>query len=1197
MMGLTDQIDSFPLKTQMQLHISNHLEPLAEKLADSVHSLQKQDWSASLTILTPNFNLDKWISLTLAKQNQIAINLQFMPIEKFLQQQTDDPQTPIWTLEKLQLALIFELEQILELEQVQSSDPSVFQPLQNYFSSVPNIPELQSAKASRVTTLALHLAKVFQGYSIFRDTDILQKWEKGESFLTDLKESASRFQQDTEQWQSKLWEGLLQHGISLPRHLSQSQYNKPEGHVFVFGFSYLPPFQYQALKKLADTGCQIQFYALSPCQEFWQDLPTGRKVPQFSVNQQEESLLNSFLQYWGRPAQEHLNQLLKQTDYDFTDCFQSEESKKTFLSHIQKQLFHLQEKPYQGDLEHDQSLNFWAASSIQHEAEAVVGEICHRLATDQTLRIDQIAIITPNLADYQRTLEDTFAKIGKEALTYNLIDAVSEQACQLVKGVLLLLDLANSPKTRKTVWRLVSHSHFMARFQISQTLLKQWEGWLINAGIFDDSADDNIAPFGWEHAFRRMELGACFEEFSANQDFVIGDNNYPPLAMMDSHVPEVLQMVSILRELFEKLATLQQRKKITDWADFFAKLVERFLAPLNPPNQYEENMFLLVVQKLRSLEDLEDIGQGRELDGVYALQMARLRIQKITTEKGYYLAGGVSISSFQPMRPIPFRIIFMMGLSEDAYPRQQEVNQLDLASLLPPQSCDFTNREKDSYAFLETLTCARDAVYASYVNQNNKGEEALPSPLLQSMVRILNESYLQPNNQMSIKELPDYTSQDTPEFAKYSQEWIELTNIWQTRQALKEELKNQGTNIEQIPLDQLQQWKEQQWKDQLKQPQPSEDSQKLSPSDNGAEDSQNPTKRHSPSVMSYTLKNFLDNPAQATFQFYTRKTANDAIYHEIPIWNVEADLKYETLANLWHLIIENPATCLQTHIKDYQKYLKDRSLWNDHLLGTLSFQWIQNTLEHWQKVIEGKAGKKQSHAIYKDWKDFANDVCFWQIGDSPPNMGKGTKSKVLPPLIIQQVQVGDDKIDVEIKGDIGWVSPNAIFSFQASKTNMFTSIKECLLPAVLIAACESQDCHDFKNTLQNAYVIGEETKPRRTTFNMPSTDDARQFLQSMLENLLNQNDIQYYPLSAVDKFRAKSLKDWWGTFQEKGKAEADKEAFHQKVLTELDKTPDNPNTDFISNLEKQAVHEFFPQPENTYQALDNRLSFLMTLLT
>ena len=1186
----------------MQLYISNQLEQLAQKLAESVNSIQKENWAASMTILTPNFNLDKWISLTLAQQNQIAVNLQFMPIERFLQQQIDEPQVPIWNFEKLQLALMLEMEKILSLRTVSQE----LKPLQKYLS-VPDLAEFQGAKANRLAKLAWHLAKIFQDYSIFRDIDILEKWEQGKSFLEQCSHSVNPFSQETESWQRELWQALSKYGISLPRHLKQIQYHQPEGDVFVFGFSYLPPFQYQALQQIAQTGCRLEFYALSPCQEFWEDLPTGKR--KFLADPKETSLPNSFLQYWGRPAQEHLKSLLEQTNDEFKDCFQNESTHKTFLSYIQEQILNLQEEPYQESIEHDDSLNnesthktflsyiqeqilnlqeepyqesiehddslnFWGASSIQHEARAVVGEICHRLAKDDTLRLDQIAIMTPNLADYQRTLEEAFAKIGQGTLTYNLIDAISDQACQLVRGVLILLDLGTQQLTRQTVWRFITHANFIARFQISEITLKQWENWMIKAGIFYDSADEPLSPFSWEHAFKRLELGTCFEEFSTDQDFVIAGKNYPPLAVMDSHVSDLLQMISILRSLFEQLAILQHSKNITNWGELFAKWVEQFLAPRD---QHEENIFDLVVQKLRSLGDLEEIGTERTFDGLYAIQIAQFRIKSITTEKGYYSAGGVSISSFQPMRPIPFRIIFMMGLNEESYPRPQEINQLDLARFLPLQSCNFTTREKDAYAFLETIICARDAIYASYVNQNKKGEEALPSTFLQSMVRILNERYLSDDKNIAITQLPDYTSQEIPEFAKYNQEWIELANICQARETLQDQLKKQKTNIEQIPFDELQQWGF---------------SKNLIPSHSVNETSQNTTQNMKPpssSVTASTLKSFLENPAWATFQFHTRKTSNDAIYYEIPNWNVEADLKYQALSDIWHLAIQSADADWDKHIETYQKYLNDRSLWNDSLLGKLSFQYMKDTLEHWKSVIEGKAGKKPTTPIYEEWKDFANDVCFYQFGEPPSKMNShGTKCKILSPLMIEKVQVDDEEIDVEIKGTIGWISQNAIFAFQAQQTSLFKLMTECLLQAILLAACDIKSCPDLKN----AYVIEKNKSPRKTAFQMPSSHGAKQFLRSMLEDLLNQKNIEYFPLSEVEKWKAKTLQDWWETF-----LKIDSSQFNETISENIEKLSfANPNTDLFSSLEKSTVHEFYHLPKNAHQSLKARLSFLCNLL-
>ena len=43
-------------------------------------------------------------------------------------------------------------------------------------------------------------------------------------------------------------------------------------------------------------------------------------------------------------------------------------------------------------------------------------------------------------------------------------------------------------------------------------------------------------------------------------------------------------------------------------------------------------------------------------------------LEGIPAGKGMYLGSGVTIASLQPMRPVPFRLVYILGLSENEFP-------------------------------------------------------------------------------------------------------------------------------------------------------------------------------------------------------------------------------------------------------------------------------------------------------------------------------------------------------------------------------------------------------------------------------------------------------------------------------------------------------------------------------------------------
>ena len=100
---------------------------------------------------------------------------------------------------------------------------------------------------------------------------------------------------------------------------------------------------------------------------------------------------------------------------------------------------------------------------------------------------------------------------------------------------------------------------------------------------------------------------------------------------------------------------------------------------------------------------------------------------------------GVTVATFAPLRALPFRIVFMLGLDERVFPSAEGFGALDLRAAAPaPQPGDVTPREQDEYVFLETLLSARERLYLSYVARDAAtGERKDPSSTLLALRDVL----------------------------------------------------------------------------------------------------------------------------------------------------------------------------------------------------------------------------------------------------------------------------------------------------------------------------------------------------------------------------------------------------------------------------------------------------------------------------
>ena len=98
---------------------------------------------------------------------------------------------------------------------------------------------------------------------------------------------------------------------------------------------------------------------------------------------------------------------------------------------------------------------------------------------------------------------------------------------------------------------------------------------------------------------------------------------------------------------------------------------------------------------------------------------------------------GVAVATFAPLRALPFRIVFVLGLDERVFPSPAGFGALDLRAAAP-QPGDVTPREQDEYVFLETLLSARERLDLSYVGRDAEtGERKDPSSTLLALRDVL----------------------------------------------------------------------------------------------------------------------------------------------------------------------------------------------------------------------------------------------------------------------------------------------------------------------------------------------------------------------------------------------------------------------------------------------------------------------------
>ena len=590
---------------------------------------------------------------------------------------------------------------------------------------------------------------------------------------------------------------------------------KPEKDpLHVFGISYLSQFHQKALTEQLSFVRDIHVYTLNPCMEFWEDVQslgeskaynlrtlaaekphfkkqkylTEKEIALGELLQNEED--NPFLKAWGRPGRENIRLLNQWTDWNFNPWFKKtgsspentegmENQKKNVLNQLQEDILLREPRRIKSlELDQDDSLMILACANPRREVEAVASLIWDWIRLDSNLCFNECAVIVHDMERYQNEIEQVFESIYK--LPYHLIDGVSGSAGRLEEAAEALLSLCFTEYTRRDIFALIKNPCFLGKFedkipsggsQFGEALqIEQWLEWADELNIFygvDKEFQEGQGYlhleqdiYHWEQAFRRLTLADMLTTHSETGMFSIAGKKIAPANLPDEWSEEAARFMLVLRSLIADTRDLPKWEMSgKEWGEYLRILFTTYLKPIEPADEEAFQNLLRNVQTASYLDFAQEYGSSFSFSTIH--QFFKQKIQSSTLQRGHYLAEGVTVSSFQPMRPIPFKAVFLLGLGEGMFPTPYQHDTLDLRHIpvkLSPaveghnfrERClgDVSVTERDRYMFLETLVSTKKHLVLSYVSRNDRTDDEInPSSIIQTLVEELNRGYLKTNFQ------------------------------------------------------------------------------------------------------------------------------------------------------------------------------------------------------------------------------------------------------------------------------------------------------------------------------------------------------------------------------------------------------------------------------------------------------------------
>jgi exodeoxyribonuclease V gamma subunit len=774
---------------------SNQLEKLAGQLIGNLKPGDSTSGGSLFSmppVVVPNRNIETYLRYEIARGAGIAAGLNFYVPERFqdelLSQCKDQDPAP----RRLHSAVLraFFLDLLSDETGVDSSR-SLPDAVRSYLDAAGNN---RDARDLHRFQLARRLARLVHQYNELRP-DLLRDWNAGRASFVGKEFGA------TEEWQRSLWHHLgallSQARPDQPAHwiwplelldfLDECEVKLP-AEIHVFGFSYLSHGFREMIERLGRSS-RIDLYTFGPvdwlavnsADEASSEKSARRAGKGRALADRAGVDDRSIAVRWGRPGRDHFEQLGRLGSVELHPELVNGDATTT-LGRVQDEILHLAPRG-EGPFERDDSLVILACPGIRREAEIVANEIWRLIRDDdarhgrssERLRFPDVAVLvadSANLAAYQAHFRAVLEELYD--IPFNMVDLPLAGESRVLEAILLLLDLPLGEFTRPELLKILTHPAVQARFPEADA--ESWRSWCVELEVVHGAdRDDHQGTyidrevFHWDQGLRRLVLGAFMTGPRAGDEraFQLDGAEYLPLDVPASALPDVARLLLLVRSLaadarFARSAQLT----MSEWSDFLARMIPAYLIA-EESEQRALGMCLNEIRRLRQF-DVTHRKVG------YRIAWASLReaLQGQTAARGYYLADGVVVSPLREMRALPFRVIFLCGLGEGRFPVRADLDPLDLSSA-EPRPGDVSPRDRDKYLFLETLACARDRLYLSYVARDAQtGERLDPSPLVSELVRELQrgsgreraENWIktQPLRRFDDSYFPDHPSQGLP---------------------------------------------------------------------------------------------------------------------------------------------------------------------------------------------------------------------------------------------------------------------------------------------------------------------------------------------------------------------------------------------------------------------------------------------------
>jgi exodeoxyribonuclease V gamma subunit len=698
----------------MYLYRSNRSERLVDKLAEVVRR-PLPDALTPECIVVQSQGMERWLAMALSGRLGVWANANF-PFPRHQIESAFDAVLGDTTAQRSAYSQRAMMWSIAALLPERLNEPG-FEPIAHYLHD-------DTLGALRIA-LAQRIARVFDDYTVYRP-ELLRDWQRGEE----------------QGWEAKLWRALCErngdtHQAARAERfiaaLAEGAFEHAElpKRVCLFGISSLPPLYVSMLAALSQ-HVEMHLFVLSPSREYFADLHARKHLSMAATEESSTTEGHPLLASLGRLGREFQELLEERTQYIESDNSLYDDPGTGCLLHaLQSDILNLRNRgavggdvprlPLSAD---DHSIDVHICHSPTREVEVLHDQLV-ALLQDESLQPHEIVVMAPDIELYAPIIEAVFGQIGRPKIPYALADRTTRTSHEVVDALHALMQTFVGRMPASAVLDLLSLDCIRRRFEIETDEVETLRTWVQESGVRFCVDEQHRAEVGqpalrentWRFGLDRLLLGYAMQ--GRNRTLFAGVLAYDEI---EGSTAELLGKFSALCErLFHHRAALADPRPLPEWRDGIAALLHDML---DPGLENADQLQVVHGALLLLCNSAEAAGYTDPMDRQSLLTQLSTAFDESAPARGL-LARGVTFCQLVPMRSIPFQVVCLIGMNDDAFPGRSTVLGFDRMAE-DRKLGDRSRRDDDRYMFLEALLSARRRFMLSYVGRGVHDNRALP---------------------------------------------------------------------------------------------------------------------------------------------------------------------------------------------------------------------------------------------------------------------------------------------------------------------------------------------------------------------------------------------------------------------------------------------------------------------------------------